>query len=709
MSLRTFAYQGSYGITEFAFSIIQTPNGTSPTATGNPATLTFTSTNSSITITGNSGTNTVNFAANTSGDPYSQYALLAGRAGGQVLNGGSAASNSLTLQSTANATRGSILFDAAGAFGSVGTAGAWTLGPSGASADSIEHLARGAMKWDAGTSSGNFFPFTYAVNSSITTGLNIYNANTTQSIFIALDEIDSGTAFYLQKFGSTHATFPNQAHIIQGQNSSLNFGTNAIVRGSISAPGAWTLGTAAASADTIVHQVNGGFTVDAGVAVDPFPFTFGMTTNAAAGLNLFNTVTSQSVFLTLAEADSAATFYIQRFGSTHATLANQARIMQASNAQLHFGTNSIIRGDISGAGVWTLGTAASSGDVIVHQVNGAMTFDSGTLSTNYYPFEFHAFKTSDVVFSFNNSGTGDSSAIISLGQAASTIPAYFQRFASTHSTRALEFAIVQASNAQMSFHTNNTKNGSIAAGGNWTIGPTTGQLGSYEHTVNGGLFVDGHTDAGGGKFSGMFAATKSAGFVALGVANLDTSQGALLTLTEVTNGGSPFYIARYGSTHATLANEVDFMNGNNAAMTFGTNGAERLRIKANGFVGVGTAAPARIFQISGSSVASGPIGVRITDTVYDAAGFLIYAGGGTEHSLQFYDETNGRAPLHLSGTGNVGFFTTSAFGSGVGVLSIANCTTAPTTTPAGAGILYVDAGALKYKGTSGTVTTLAPA
>lgn len=46
----------------------------------------------------------------------SEYALLAGRAGGQTLYGGAEASQSLTLGSTISATKGSILFGAAGAF-----------------------------------------------------------------------------------------------------------------------------------------------------------------------------------------------------------------------------------------------------------------------------------------------------------------------------------------------------------------------------------------------------------------------------------------------------------------------------------------------------------------------------------------------------------------------------------------------------------------
>lgn len=47
-------------------------------------------------------------------------------------------------------------------------------------------------------------------------------------------------------------------------------------------------------------------------------------------------------------------------------------------------------------------------------------------------------------------------------------------------------------------------------------------------------------------------------------------------------------------------------------------------------------------------------------------------------------------------------------GNGVGVVAIKNCTTAPDSEITG-GILYVEAGALKFRGSGGTVTTIAPA
>ncbi len=55
-------------------------------------------------------------------DDHTQYALLAGRAGGQNLTGGTAANDNLTLESTSNATKGDIVLNPNGGFVGVGTA-----------------------------------------------------------------------------------------------------------------------------------------------------------------------------------------------------------------------------------------------------------------------------------------------------------------------------------------------------------------------------------------------------------------------------------------------------------------------------------------------------------------------------------------------------------------------------------------------------------
>jgi len=64
--------------------------------------------------------------------------------------------------------------------------------------------------------------------------------------------------------------------------------------------------------------------------------------------------------------------------------------------------------------------------------------------------------------------------------------------------------------------------------------------------------------------------------------------------------------------------------------------------------------------------------------------------------------------------GNIGFGFKRAkdfkeFGGGQGAIVIANASVAPTANVTGAGILYVEDGALKYRGSNGTVTIIAPA
>ncbi len=59
--------------------------------------------------------------------------------------------------------------------------------------------------------------------------------------------------------------------------------------------------------------------------------------------------------------------------------------------------------------------------------------------------------------------------------------------------------------------------------------------------------------------------------------------------------------------------------------------------------------------------------------------------------------------------GNIGLRTRSQFGGGKGVIGIANAKEAPSVNPAEGGVLFVENGALKYRGSQGTVTVIAPA
>lgn len=64
---------------------------------------------------------------------------------------------------------------------------------------------------------------------------------------------------------------------------------------------------------------------------------------------------------------------------------------------------------------------------------------------------------------------------------------------------------------------------------------------------------------------------------------------------------------------------------------------------------------------------------------------------------------------NLAINGNVCDPLAKTWANGTGVIFIGNRTAAPTINPVGGGILFADAGALKWRGSSGTVTTIAPA
>ena len=71
---------------------------------------------------------------------------------------------------------------------------------------------------------------------------------------------------------------------------------------------------------------------------------------------------------------------------------------------------------------------------------------------------------------------------------------------------------------------------------------------------------------------------------------------------------------------------------------------------------------------------------------------------------------SGTTNIRVSNSNNTMLNTfTESYGGGVRVLGIRNADTVPSSNPTDGGVLYVEAGALKYRGSSGTVTTIANA
>jgi hypothetical protein len=104
---------------------------------------------------------------------------------------------------------------------------------------------------------------------------------------------------------------------------------------------------------------------------------------------------------------------------------------------------------------------------------------------------------------------------------------------------------------------------------------------------------------------------------------------------------------------------------------------------------------------TGAGITFGHIACVMTD----------HTNGSIDSDFAFLARSNNAftEPLRVTGTGNVGVNTNSQFGSGVKVIGIADAGTVPSTNPTGGGVLYSESGALKWRGSAGTVTTIAVA
>jgi len=84
---------------------------------------------------------------------------------------------------------------------------------------------------------------------------------------------------------------------------------------------------------------------------------------------------------------------------------------------------------------------------------------------------------------------------------------------------------------------------------------------------------------------------------------------------------------------------------------------------------------------------------------------------GSDGSVRtsYIANTSGAGAIQIAANRNVAFGNTGDFGGGSLVVAINNTTASPTSNPTAGGIIYVEGGALKYRGSGGGINTIAPA
>jgi len=185
----------------------------------------------------------------------------------------------------------------------------------------------------------------------------------------------------------------------------------------------------------------------------------------------------------------------------------------------------------------------------------------------------------------------------------------------------------------------------------------------------------------------------------------ESGGGSLFTVTEGGNVGIN-QIAPTATLHVVGVNTYGGLVVRNAATTPG----DLLTLQNN----AGTVDYLKVTSSGGFTLSNGAANL----TLVPGGSSVMYAltlarSASSGNSCDIWDSAGSRivigptasAPMLIAGA-NIGLGNMTSWGGGIGVVGLINASVVPSTDPTGGGILYSEAGALKWRGSSGTVTTL---
>lgn len=221
--------------------------------------------------------------------------------------------------------------------------------------------------------------------------------------------------------------------------------------------------------------------------------------------------------------------------------------------------------------------------------------------------------------------------------------------------------------------------------------------------------------------------------VALNVVSDNTADSAMYVTGHETDRGT-LKIAHVGagdgSDASAAAISIDLQTAGSAAqglfltgtngptsgnlLTIRNNSREDLVLKATGRMGLGIATgatPAGRLELAQVDDSTPGLVIRASST---SAGNLTEwkrsSDGAVRTRIDAQCQLVSQQSAFLAGPAvQVGATSAQVGGGSTGVIGITNAGTVPTTNPSGGGVLYAEGGSLKWRGSSGTVTTIANA
>lgn len=229
------------------------------------------------------------------------------------------------------------------------------------------------------------------------------------------------------------------------------------------------------------------------------------------------------------------------------------------------------------------------------------------------------------------------------------------------------------------------------------------------------LFTDGLNNTGFGKSAGgtkklYTTCTFLGAYSDSSVNNLSnaTAIGYLSSVgtsdTVVLGNSAVISVLTAGAYSTTSSTDSTSTSTGSGIFAGGVGIEKRLNVGTQLAIGVNRATALSALEVVGSG------GLNITDgsapSVVKQFNITYNAASDRSEIMSIHQGT-AFTPILFS-CSNIGFNGVS-FGGGYGSIFIANAAKVPTSNPTGGGLIYVSSGSLKYRGSSGTVTTLAAA